>query len=206
MKQWSRKFNRCIQCKTTERKHHGNGLCYNCYYSTQKWKEYMKEYGKAYKRTLEYKKHRREYRATPERRAYQKEYRQRIEVKQRVKGYQKEWQKEKSRHNPGFRLNKNIRTAIWLALKGQKNGRQWERLVGYTLKELMAHLEKQFDENMSWDNYGSYWHVDHVLPISWFIYKTPNDIGFKMCWDLDNLQPLEVMANIKKNNRLIYNN
>jgi hypothetical protein len=30
------------------------------------------------------------------------------------------------------------------------------------------------------------------------------DENFKKCWALDNLQPLEAIANIKKSNRLSY--
>jgi len=202
IKQWSKKFNKCVQCGTTETKHHANGLCHNCYYNTPKWKEYMKEYRK----TLEYKKYRREYRATPERRAYQKEYRQRLVVKERMNEYRKKWHKEKAKIDPKFRLDQNMGSAIYHALNGVKAGRKWQKLVGYTLKDLINHLEKQFDENMSWDNYGSYWHIDHIIPKSWFIYKTPDDIGFKMAWGLNNLQPLEGVKNFKKSNKLTYNN
>jgi len=28
---WARKYSACIECGTTERKHYGNGLCYQCY-------------------------------------------------------------------------------------------------------------------------------------------------------------------------------
>ena len=37
-----------------------------------------------------------------------------------------------------------------------------------------------------------------------FIYTTFKDIGFKMCWDLDNLQPLEKNKNNKKKNNLMF--
>ena len=82
-----------------------------------------------------------------------------------------------------------------------KGGRRWEALVGYTLKELMAHLETQFKEGMTWDNYGSHWHIDHIRPKSWFIYESVNDEQFKQCWALSNLQPLEADINHTKNNR-----
>lgn len=85
--------------------------------------------------------------------------------------------------------------SIWDALKGLKADRHWEDLVGYSLKELREHLESQFDENMTWDNIGNYWEIDHIIPKSQFQYKTEQDIEFKICWSLLNLRPLEKIAN-----------
>ena len=90
--------------------------------------------------------------------------------------------------------------AIRLALAATKGGRRWEELVGYTLGGLMAHLESLFDEKMTFGNYGSYWHIDHIKPKSLFTYKAPEDPEFKQCWALSNLQPLEKIANLKKFN------
>jgi len=76
-----------------------------------------------------------------------------------------------------------------------------EKLVGYTLENLTKHLEKQFDDKMSWDNYGSYWHIDHIKPKSLFNYTSEIDKEFKECWGLNNLQPLEAKANLIKHNK-----
>lgn len=52
---------------------------------------------------------------------------------------------------------------------------------------------------MTWDNYGKYWHLDHIKPLSWFDLETE----FKDAWHLSNLQPLEATENLSKNNRYI---
>ena len=85
---------------------------------------------------------------------------------------------------------------------GSKAGRRWESLVGFTVDQLKVHLEKQFDENMTWENYGPYWHLDHKIPIAVFNFETPEDIDFKRCWSLENLQPLEARQNISKGCRV----
>ena len=124
----------------------------------------------------------------------------------KMKEYQKEYQKNYSRklyRNPKFRFNSNIRRAISEALEGKKMGRRWETLVGYTLQDLIKHLEKLFDENMNWENYGSYWWIDHIKPISLFSYSCSKDLEFKECWALNNLQPMEKIANIKKGNKYL---
>ena len=102
---------------------------------------------------------------------------------------------------PENKLNQLMKVNINQALSGTKNRRCWHKLVGYTLEELRLHLEKQFDENMSWENRGTYWHIDHIKPKSLFNYICPEDKEFKECWSLTNLQPLEAKENIRKSNK-----
>lgn len=103
---------------------------------------------------------------------------------------------------PKGRIDHSISSAIHKTIGAKKAGRKWEELVGYSVEDLMNHLEKQFDENMTWENYGSYWHIDHIIPKCYFKYDTPEDEEFKKCWSLENLQPLEAKQNFIKNNKL----
>jgi hypothetical protein len=108
----------------------------------------------------------------------------------------------KARSTTSGILSSNTRTRISLSLKGTKKGQHWETLVGYNVTQLKHHLEKQFTPEMSWNNYGTYWHIDHKIPISVFNYKTATDIDFKKCWSLKNLRPLEAKENIRKGAKL----
>ena len=109
---------------------------------------------------------------------------------------------------PEGKIKKRFSAYIRDSLIGGKGGRCWESLVGYTASRLKEHLEEKFEPWMSWENYGlpksgeRAWHIDHVIPKASFAYNFPEDEGFKMCWALDNLQPLEAMANIKKGKRI----
>jgi len=156
-------------------------------------------------------------RATPEtkqkKKESNKEYRETPENKQK----KKEWsattenkQKRKERHNeryktePKFRLNENVSRGIRNSLNskgGSKNGYHWKDLVGYTESDLVKHLEKQFVNGMTWENYGE-WHIDHVCPISKFNFTDPSHTDFKRCWSLKNLQPLWAFDNISKKDKL----
>ena len=108
--------------------------------------------------------------------------------------------RERRKEDAKFRLDSNIRSAVRKVLKGKKNGRRWETLVGYTCQDLMKHLENQFEPWMTWDNYGK-WEVDHRKPISLFHYTFPGDPEFKECWALKNLQPMEKIENMGKGNK-----
>ena len=109
---------------------------------------------------------------------------------------------KKRRSTPKGHLNSNISVAIVKSLKGNKNGRSWEYLVGFTLNQLKVHLEGQFVDGMTWENYGSEWHIDHVIPKSVFNFYIPEHIDFKRCWSLKNLQPLWAKENLVKHNKL----
>jgi hypothetical protein len=108
----------------------------------------------------------------------------------------------KRRNVPSIRLNLNMSSLIYMSLHGNKNGHHWENLVGYTLEDLKTHLEKQFISNMSWSNYGNVWHIDHIIPLSAFMFSTSEDLAFKQCWSLYNLRPMWASVNISKGNKL----
>ena len=97
--------------------------------------------------------------------------------------------------NKENRLNRNFGSLIYHALKSNKAGQHWEDLVPYTLQQLKEHLESQFTPPMSWDNYGTYWEIDHIIPQNTFNISSPNDHNFKICWSLMNLRPLEKSLN-----------
>ena len=99
------------------------------------------------------------------------------------------------------KLDDRMGTAIYLALKGKKAGRSWERLVGYTLKDLIKHLESKFTDGLTWKKFlnGEY-DIDHKKPKSLFRYEKPEDPEFKKCWALENLQPLKTIDNLRKSN------
>jgi hypothetical protein len=100
---------------------------------------------------------------------------------------------------------------VWYSLKNKlngkssKNGRHWETLVGYTIEEVVRHLESKFLPRMTWENYGRQdgtgWQIDHIVPKSWFKIKEAGDDEFRKCWALSNIQPMWHPENARKGNR-----
>lgn len=106
--------------------------------------------------------------------------------------------------NPEYRLRVNISKTISNALKKQKASKSGESIfkyLNYTFEDLKNHLEKQFDSNMNWENYGPFiqnkytWNLDHIKCQSDYPYSSMNDDNFKIVWDLNNLRPLEAIKN-----------
>ena len=137
------------------------------------------------------------------RKKYLKEYREKnIDKIRKVK---RDYEKNRKASDPAYKLISNFRTAIYQVLKEnnvEKNKHYFD-ILKYTPEELISHLEKQFTDSMTWENYGE-WHVDHRMPISSFVFESVDDDSFIKCWSLENLQPMWGKDNIVKGNNIIY--
>jgi 5-methylcytosine-specific restriction endonuclease McrA len=103
-------------------------------------------------------------------------------------------QYQNNRENPTWRLNRAMGHAVWKGLKQLKGHKHWECLVTFTLEELVSRLETMFQPGMDWSNYGPYWEVDHIKPLS-------KCGSFTEAWTLTNLQPLTRPDNRSKGNK-----
>jgi len=136
---------------------------------------------------------------------YCEKNRGKIRIRQRnyYKAHKKQI-REKIAGDYTIRLHQAVSRAIRNHLKaGIKNKCKWETLIGYSVEDLKKHLEQQFDEKMTWENYGSYWQIDHIIPRRVFNFGKPEDIDFKRCWALNNLRPLEKNKNQHKQGKLL---
>ena len=107
------------------------------------------------------------------------------------------------------KLRSGMNSSFTAGLKRKEFRGIWKAL-SYTPEQARKHMEKQFDKNMNWDNYGTYWHIDHIRPQASLPYKTTACENFKKCWSLRNLRPLSAQENLGKNSvwneaRWIYN-
>lgn len=83
--------------------------------------------------------------------------------------YTQEWNKHKFQTDPKYREIHSIYGAIYRAINYDKikardkysSGSTFIKRLGCTPLEFRAHLEKQFKNGWSWDNYGKLWEVNH---------------------------------------------
>ncbi len=140
-----------------------------------------------------------------EKREYLREYhaKWRKNNKEKYNETKRNYERNRKLNDPQYKLISNFRTAIFTVLKENnltKNNHYFD-ILGYSQEDLKNHLERQFKEDMSWTNYGK-WHVDHITPISKFIFNSIDDESFKECWSLNNLQPMWAKENLSKGNRI----
>jgi hypothetical protein len=93
-----------------------------------------------------------------------------------------------------YRLNASMTSGIYKSLRSMKDGNRWEKITGYTLKDLINRLEPLLKLGMSFENYGNVWHIDHIKPKS-------KCSSFEETWSINNLQPLFKEDNLKKSNK-----
>jgi hypothetical protein len=121
--------------------------------------------------------------------------------KKKILENHKKYEQLQLKNNPLFRLRKNVRRRLHLALNGKFKSKTTLNLIGCSWEELKVYLESKFQSGMSWDNYGYYgWHVDHIIPVSNFNIENLEEL--KKCMHYTNLQPLWMIDNLKKSNLL----
>jgi len=98
------------------------------------------------------------------------------------------------------RINTSIRRAK-KELQFVKKCATTKALIGCSVDQLIAHIEKQFVLGMTWKNHGPKgWHVDHILPCASFDMTDPEQQ--KRCFHYTNLQPLWWRDNLLKKDKI----
>lgn len=69
-------------------------------------------------------------------------------------------------------------------------------LIGCTPDFLKSFLEAQFNPMMNWDNYGTYWEIDHIIAVSKFNLEDREQLN--KAFHYSNCRPLEVPSNRAK--------
>jgi hypothetical protein len=94
------------------------------------------------------------------------------------------------------------RLGEYLKQRGYKKDRKTFNVIGCTPNELRSHIESQFVEGMSWENYNhTTWHIDHIIPIS----SASNQEDIYKLSHYTNLRPLWAKENYEKSNKIIWN-
>ncbi len=70
--------------------------------------------------------------------------------------------------NPSSKIIQSVRTRIWHLLNSQYKNKEKStlELLGCSSEEYKLYLEQQFTPEMNWDNYGTYWEIDHIVLLS----------------------------------------
>lgn len=84
-------------------------------------------------------------------------------------------------------IDRNIRQCMSYCIKN--NGPlRWSKVLGFSKEEFLAHIEEEFTDGMSFENYGQ-WCVSFRIPKKCFKFNSIRDEDFKRCWSLKNITP-----------------
>lgn len=103
---------------------------------------------------------------------------------------------------PKNKAKRNLRSRFKDLMKNVREGgsSSFSSTIGCTTSQLAKHLESKFKRGMTWENYGTHWHVDHILPCASFDHADPKQV--KQCWHWTNLEPLEAKKNLYKSDSI----
>jgi hypothetical protein len=128
-----------------------------------------------------------------------------IKVKQHQKKWNKnnleyfrKWRKKQWDFNPNFRLRVILGNRLNELLKKSKTYKENNiiELINCSIEELKLYLEQQFKPEMTWENHGEIWEVDHIKACANFDLTDP--MQQKQCFHYINLQPLFKTTEIAK--------
>ena len=100
------------------------------------------------------------------------------------------------------KIDREIFSYFHQLIKKNRTNEYYEDILGYSNIEFKTRFNKLFKKGMSWANHGE-WHIDHIIPRSVFGFKTIDDVDFRRCWKLNNLQPLWREENLIKKNTIL---
>lgn len=156
----------------------------------------------------------REYRKklTPEQKAARLEY-SRVESakkraamtaedKKEMAEYKRKYAAKRKKTDPIFRIKGDIRSRLRHAAARRHTKRtdlKTSEMLGCSWELFAKHLEKQFDDRMTWDNKGRYtWHIDHIVPLAAFDLSkddealvAANYLNHQPMWHDDNMAKAE---------------
>lgn len=113
----------------------------------------------------------------------------------------------RKRHNlpttPKTRLESNLRNRLKeLVAPLSHKSTKIHSLIGCTRTQLHSHLEVQFLPGQTWANYGTAWHVDHIMPAASYNLEVPEQQ--RACFHYTNLQPLWDEINMAKSDSITF--
>jgi hypothetical protein len=107
-----------------------------------------------------------------------------------LKEQKTEWCRNERNSNMNYRLKKSIAARLRTVLIKNDSTMNY---IGCNIQYLREWVEYNFTSEMNWENYGSYWSIDHIIPVCKFDLIL-EDEKLK-CWNWSNLMPVTVKFN-----------
>lgn len=71
---------------------------------------------------------------------------------------------------------------------------------GLDAQSLRKWFEIQFSDDLNWENFGTSWQFDHIVPATYFDYSIEEDL--KLCWSFINIRAERIEQNKNRGNRV----
>lgn len=116
------------------------------------------------------------------------------------RAWENEYTKKRKKTDPEYRIKFILRLRLLDAIKRHTTGGKVNKqhsaltLLGCTVEAAVTHIQSQFLPEMTWENHGSVWEIDHIKPCSAFNLQDVEEQ--RTCFNYKNLQPLFITSAI----------
>lgn len=195
----------CNECKLEKDIYFTKSLCLDCS------KNYKKKYAEKNKERLKEKaskyykdnkedilnKRKENYSKNKEKKIeYQKEYASLN--REKISKYKMEYQRNRRNNDPIFKLKYVVGRLIRNSLKckGLSKNKKSIDILGCDIQFFKNYIEEMFIDDMSWENYGKVWDIDHKIPLA----SATTEEEVLRLNHYTNLQPLDsyINRNVKR--------
>ena len=108
----------------------------------------------------------------------------------------KKYKSKKRKIDVIYRLTCNLRNRLYVAIHGNYKSGSAVRDLDCSIEFLKHYIELKFYGNMTWDNWGEVWELDHIVPLSKFDLTDRTQLLKAVHYT--NLQPLTIEDHRKK--------
>ncbi len=71
---------------------------------------------------------------------------------------------------------------------------------GLDIENYRKWIELQFSDELNWENFGSKWQFDHIVPVAYFDFSNPDDLS--LCWNFINIRVEKLEIDRSRGNRI----
>lgn len=100
------------------------------------------------------------------------------------------------RQKPQNYIASKLREQLSYAIQNNRKTGNIIHLLGCSIEFLKGYITAQFTDEMSWENYGSVWSIDHAMPFRLFDLTKEEELLIVCNWK--NVRPLLIADNSSK--------
>lgn len=99
-----------------------------------------------------------------------------------------------------FREKRKWQLAFRRYVLEKQPSQQYAPYFGLSIEEYRKWIEIQFSGNLNWENFGTEWQFDHIVPVAYFDYAIEEDL--KLCWNFINIRVETLDLNKNRGHRV----
>ena len=115
-----------------------------------------------------------------------------------LRDQQTELSRNESNNNINYRLKKSLASQLRNVLKKNDTTMNY---IGCNIQYLREWFEYNFDREMNWNNYGSYWSIYHIIPVCKF--DLTDETEKKRYWNWTNMVPIQMSIKFNSSKKCI---